>query len=250
MSTIALEGCAQEVLLPRSGSLLPTGQNATGGQSRRNQGKNQEQERGQDEVLEPRREIASMPDCKDADVVGRWRGQDKFRDQIGLQESSPEENHSRRDDEPRGRDPLHRIDHLVIERKVIDEEDWNSGARIEDKWRASRPAVDADLVDAEGKKISPEQSFSLRFGFAVSGHGSGRGIIVRRAISIHDGISVLTNGLPRHGPNSMCAGTVIEFASSKILSHVQKNPHRQSRGNRRTDRASLPRDGHYFRCCF
>jgi hypothetical protein len=172
-------------LLPRSGSLWPTGQNATCGQSRWNQGKNQEQEHGQDEVLEPRREIASMPDCKDADVVGRGRGQDKFRDQIGLQESSPEENHSRRDDQPRGRDPLHRIDHLVIERKVIDEEDGNSGARIEDKWRASGPAVYADLVDAEGEKICAEQTFWLGFEFlfAVRWHRSGNYGALRPCVS-------------------------------------------------------------------
>ena len=109
-----------------------------------------------------------MPNRKDADVVGRWRGQDDFRDQVRFQESSPEENHCCRDDEPRCCDPLHRVNHLVIERKVIDEENGNSRARIKDKWRPARPAVDSDLVDAEGEKIRAKYTFSLEFGFAFA----------------------------------------------------------------------------------
>jgi len=106
-----------------------------------------------------------MPNRKDADVVGGWRGQYNFRDQVGPQESSPEENHGRRDDEPRRCDPLHRVNYFIIERKVIDEQYWNSGARIENKWRPARPAVDSNLVDAEGEKIRAEQTFRLAFSF-------------------------------------------------------------------------------------
>src|ERR1700692_4557284 len=168
MSTIALEGEAQEALLKYSGSRSPPGQNAPRGQPPGNQGKNKQQQHGQDKVLEPRREIASMPYRKDADVVGRWRGQNNFRDQVGFQKPSPKENHYRRDNEPRCCDPLHRVNHFVIERKVIDQQYWNAGARIENKWRPSRPAVDSDLVDAEGEKINAEKTLSLGVGLAVA----------------------------------------------------------------------------------
>src|SRR5258708_27975607 len=83
----------RKALLMHSGSRCPLSEYAPRGQPSRNQGKNKKQQHGQNEILESGREIASMPNRKDADVVGCWRGQDSFSDQVGLQKSSPQENH-------------------------------------------------------------------------------------------------------------------------------------------------------------
>jgi hypothetical protein len=50
----------------------------------------------------------------------------------------------------------HAVNHFVVERKVIDQQNRNSCARIEDEGRPARPTVDANLVDAEAKKVCAE----------------------------------------------------------------------------------------------
>ena len=83
---------------------------------------------------------------KDADVVRRGRGKHDFRDHVSDQQSASEKNHRRGNNEPGRGDPLYRIDHLVVERKVIDQQNRNSGSRIEDERRPARPAIDSDLI--------------------------------------------------------------------------------------------------------
>jgi hypothetical protein len=155
-------------------------------ESGRNYGKNQEQQQGNDEVFESRRKIAAMPDGKHADVVGRRRCQQDFRDQIGLDQFPAEKNHGRSDHQPRRRGPLDRVNHLVIEGKVIDQQDRNSGPRVQNKWRPAGPAVNPDLINAQSEEIQAEQAVSVLSGFSVCRHGSGWEIIVRRRLSVHD----------------------------------------------------------------
>lgn len=97
------------------------------------------------------REIPSPLDRKNANIVGGRRSKNDFRDYVGLQELSAKENHRRQKNQPRRRTPFHRINDLIIKGKVIDKQDRYSGAGIENKGRSARPAVDSDLVDAEGE---------------------------------------------------------------------------------------------------
>ena len=133
-----------------------------------NQGKNQKQYCGQYQVLEAWRKIPAMPDGQNADVVCRGRSQNNFHDQISLQKSSAKENHCRRDDQPCCGDPLHRINHFVVKRKMIDKQNGDSGPRIEDKRRPARPEIYSNLVDAKREKIRAEQAFCLLLGFVFA----------------------------------------------------------------------------------
>lgn len=155
-----------------------------------------------------------MPNRKDADVVGSWRGQYNFRNQVGPQQFSPEENERRSDDEPRCGDPLHRVNHLVIEGKVVDQQHGNPGARIENERRPARPAVDTDLIDAKDEKIRAEQALWSWFDLALCAHSSGKGIIVRPDLRVHEGILILLCSARGRGLNPRSAGAVLECAAS------------------------------------
>src|SRR6202035_4461772 len=135
-----------------------------------------EQKCRQNEVLESRSEISSMPHRQDANVIGRWRSQNNFRYQISLQEFSAKENHCRGNNEPGCGNPFLGINRFVVESEAIDEQHGDSGARIKNKWRSARPAVNSDLIGAKRKKIRAEQTLSLRFGILVYNHVSWRGI--------------------------------------------------------------------------
>jgi len=158
-----------------------------------------EQKRRQNEVLESRSEIASMPHRQDANVIGRWRSQNDFRYQISLQEFSAKENHCRGNNEPGCGNPFHGINRFVVERKVIDGQHGNSGARIEDKWRSARPAINSDLIGAKREKICAEQAFSLRLRFLVCNHRIWRGIIVLLPLCVHAKISLIA--ILKEGPD-------------------------------------------------
>ncbi len=103
------------------------------------------------------REIPSALDRKNANIVSGRRRQNSFRDQVGFQELSAKENHRRQENQPGRRDPLHRVDDFVVESKVINEENRYSGAWIEDKRGAARPAVDSDLVYAQREQVCAEK---------------------------------------------------------------------------------------------
>ena len=110
-----------------------------------------EQYRRQHQVLKPRREMSSMRNRQHANIIGGWRGQQKFRNQIGFQKFSAKENHRRQENQPSRRDPLHRINNFVIKRRMVDEENGNSRAGIEEEGKPARPAVDRDLIEAQSE---------------------------------------------------------------------------------------------------
>ena len=156
-----------------------------------------------------------MPDCKNTNVVSRRCRQNDFRNQVSLQKSSPEENHCGRNDEPRCRDPLHRINHFVIESKMVDQQNRNSRARVKNKWRPAGLAVNSDLVDAQSKKIRAEQVFWSRFAFCFCSHSSGTEIIVSRVLPVHESFLTFAKSTASFCRPIPSASGVLECASSE-----------------------------------
>jgi hypothetical protein len=183
-------------------------------------GKNKKQQQSQYQIFECRRKIAPVPDRKDANIIGCRRCQNHFCDEVSFQKSSAKENHGGREDEPCRRDPFHRINHFVVECKIVDQQNRDSRARIQNKRRPAGPAVDSDLVDAQSKEIRAEQAFRSRYPFCVCGHSSGREIIVRGVLHVHESFQIFATVTDRHDDLNPLARAVLECASSETQTYV------------------------------
>src|SRR5258705_12232225 len=89
------------------------------------------------------------------------RGQTNFENQILLKKLSAKKNHSRHQDEPCRRNPFHRVNHLVIERKMIDEQNGNARTRVKNERRPAGPEVNPNLINTQAKRYAPKKRRGL-----------------------------------------------------------------------------------------